>query len=990
MKRPLAVLFGIILALLIVISLSPLPRSVRASVDEVYGQNGTPAATYATTSISVIDGSVFTTAADMNVPITDGHFYGKGATASGNAKFVICLHSTLVIVAYGVSNPVAFTTTAGWRTATWSTPPTLAASTEYILGIISDQSFRLYDYDTSAIGHTDSSNDYTTPQDWGTATHINHQFCIYCHYTPNNAPVNVACYCINLDDGTVLYGRYKAYTFNCTVTDADGATNLNTVTMYAGVDPIASPTWVVQYTEGTNTFSEYSDPSNYITLNTGSCTYSKSGTTLKVYFSITINWNHPDTAPNYDLGLVSVDDASASDPDVYNVNYCYWTQTDFSTYTLADGVGTSTRGNVNGVVTASGVVCYAASSLRPPAAEVDVWILCTDVAASPWQATNYEATGGTFSVTVYADDAVGLDTYTFKLVAEGAGSSGDDQCHATHTTTYIADRVTITLCITYSKIGVGQNCSGLLESGIYQYDSTPFPGAITLNSTSFSYATAGYRGYTTAGISGDTYGVTSFTTNSLTVLWQNITVTWSHFWTRYSEVLWFAHIDIVTMKWSVEGSTLPTGATVLFYENGSIFTTDTVNSGAVGAVHDYGATWRVVIWTLKLTYVAAPYNVTALLFYTHAPETVPVVHTLYPDIYLSWTDLYLYIEWTTNWHNASLYLWDNVSTLLGSSIYEGITQIVLPTAIGLHRFDILVNGSSPHAGKNTGAYPPSDYWRWYHLNFTVSVSAFTTLCMVFKQADGLTVIPWLTFHVYVDDYECPQSQVVVAASSTVNVTITDDYGYLLWQNLAFPTGSGVNTFLKQTLTVYYAICNNGRNYPQDALVVRNGVLHWLPAIGAHNSFSYLLYPGSYVAYWFKNGVVGAGGYSNPTYSLATDPAYPFTVSTSNVAVSSGEDITVPASGPNNTLPAFFTIGVAIGFALIILLLLISLLRRGGVVKQEPESVTVGPDMRRAPRTAVPQSHAAGVQAYLNGEQARRAAGVAQLNERLQRRTQQQP
>jgi hypothetical protein len=528
-------------------------------------------------------------------------------------------------------------------------------------------------------------------------------------------------------------------------------------------------------------------------------------------------------------------------------------------------------------------------------------------------------------VTAYADDVVGLDTYTFKVVDEGAGSGATDQCHATHTATYIADRVAVTLSITYSKLGLGQNCSGLLKSGIYQYDSSAFDGSITLNSTTFSYATAGYRGYTAASVSGGAHGVTAFTTNSLTVLWQNVTCTWSHFWTRYSEVLWFAHIDLVSMTWSVEGSTLPTGATVLFYENSSIFTTDTVSSGAAGAVHDYGVTWRMVAWTLRLTYVAAPYNVTALLFYAHAPETVPCVHTIYPDIWLTFTDLYLYISWATNWHNASLYLWDNVSTLLGSSAVEGITQIVLPTVTGLHMFDILINGSSPHAGTNTGAYPTSDYWRWYHLNFTISVSAYTTLWMTFTQSDGVTVLLWGAFHVYVNTYQCPQSWVVVPASSTVNITVADDFGVILYQNLAYPTGATSNTFLKVSLTVYPLIINNRRAYPQDAKVTRSGVDHWIFGIAAGGGFPYLVYTGTYTVCLYKQG----------EYATPTDPAYTFTVTDAPMTVNSGVDIASVSTPPFVVITDWWALMLTFGMAMALLFAVYKYTKKGHTEPAEP-------------------------------------------------------
>jgi hypothetical protein len=931
-KRPLAVLFGVLLALLILFIVTPASPVVRAT-EQTYGNTST-STTYSSLSVDQLCGTVFTSPSDIGSnPITDGHIYGCTASGTANVKFVIVLHSTLAIISNGVSNPVSFTTTLAWRTVTWATPPTLSASTDYVLMAIGSASWRFYYAGTGTnIEHLDATNSYTTPTNPTDATHGPTSQSIYLHYDNNVAPVNVACYCTNLDDGDNLYALCRAYIFNCTVTDANGATDIYNVTLYCQTK--ASYIWYFLYTESSNTFTtNYSNPR--VSLYTAGCSYSKSGTTLKVYFAFNILWAHEDVT-DYDLQLVTFDDAFASDTDTYDVNYDYETRADFGTGpTLNDGVGTAARGGINGAVTASGAIgYYGFTSTHPSAGGCDVWVLCSDVATSPWQATNYEATGGTFSVAVYADDVVGLDTYTFKVVDEGAGSGATDQCHATHTTTYIADRVTVTLSITYSKLGLGQNCSGLLKSGIYQYDSSAFDGAITLNSTTFSYATAGYRGYTAASVSGGAHGVTALTSNSLTVLWQNVTCTWSHFWTRYSEVLWFAHIDLASLTWSVEASAVPTGATVLFYENGSLFASVASSSGQANTVHDYGVAWRKVAWSVRLTYLSAPYNVTLLLFYTSSVETVPVIHTLYVEVWdLDFTDLYLYITVESNWRNATLTIWDNTS-LVDYFASEGVCQMTLSTVAGLHRLVLLVNGSFPHAqGTYDASFTASDFWQWRFLNYTVSLTA-TTLHINLYMSDGSPVFyPW-GFKVYIEGHRLDQTT-YTTTKLAVNLTITDLWGFAVYQNTAQP----VADFVDIVLSCYYLTFYNRLDEALNLTITWNSQNKSYP-LPCFSGIQLRVNTGTYTysivrardGHDVQSGTVVVAG-DTQVYTEAWQPP-------------KGNEYPPPPEPPN-----YVAIGLLVVVILLIFLVVALLLRRGGVqvsgtsegtYTERPASVTAAP------------------------------------------------
>ena len=131
---------------------------------------------------------------------------GTGRTA----KMVIVKQSDLTIVTNGVSNAFTIPYTPGtsipdaFTSVSFSTPPTLSASTDYVLGIIhNDSSFSIYvgyDSGTSNYYYFDSTNNYTTPTNPTDAVTTgddngapgNAKMSIYVSYTPAASPVSEA------------------------------------------------------------------------------------------------------------------------------------------------------------------------------------------------------------------------------------------------------------------------------------------------------------------------------------------------------------------------------------------------------------------------------------------------------------------------------------------------------------------------------------------------------------------------------------------------------------------------------------------------------------------------------------------------------------------------------------------------------------------------------------------------------------------------------
>jgi len=287
----------------------------------------------------------------------------------------------------------------------------------------------------------------------------------------DTAPVNDQTpSCSNLDDGNMLYARNRYYEISTSHQDGDGASHIESVELSCLNDARTITYWTLKYEAGVG-FTESSDPNNYVTLDGSGSESTTSGVNLDLVFHLMIDWNHP-IASGIDLRCVVTDDESASASNYYETGWDIESRLDIPSFSLDDGAGTDDRGNTNGQIVASGTVKYLGGTVHPPTTEVDVYVICTEVASSPWETTNYESTGGSFSVNVQADDEVGLDTYTVKAVAEGTGAGGASLLFSSVTDTYIADEI-VCWDLHSPQFIVDSQATGFMVAALeYAYDST--------------------------------------------------------------------------------------------------------------------------------------------------------------------------------------------------------------------------------------------------------------------------------------------------------------------------------------------------------------------------------------------------------------------------------------------------------------------------------------------------------------------------------------
>ncbi|TET06654.1 MAG: hypothetical protein E3J86_14760 [Candidatus Thorarchaeota archaeon] len=438
------------------------------------------------------------------------------------------------------------------------------------------------------------------------------------HTWDNIIPQNIPTPSIsNLDDTTYLYAQYRQYQLTADVNDGDGYADIDYFELTLTSDDQATEYWTIRYDEDTNSFTEQYDPSDYISLDNISSSAIEIGNSISATFFITINWNHPDVSIT-DLKSEVYDANPSSDSTYFEVNWDVETRLDTSSGpTLSDGSGTINRGDLDESMTASGTITYLGSGLHPAASDIDVWISSSEYGTQigPWEATNYEDVGGNFSATVYADDLVGLDTFTFKAVEEGVGAGGSDLFVSSQSAIYISDRVQVQF---YSTDDSRINVDGTANMHVtlyYDYDDSFVTyGSVTINSIDATYS--GSNGvwdfndtesavqmntYDTLVYNGGTHGLTGEDQNG-----QNL----DQIWDRITVVSYSVIDDRVNVDTSVD-----IDVTLVYAYDSAAVTNGTVTVNTISATHQGGGVWRFS--DTKATVQTATYNLVVAIGNTH-------------------------------------------------------------------------------------------------------------------------------------------------------------------------------------------------------------------------------------------------------------------------------------------------------------------------------------------------------------------------------------
>jgi hypothetical protein len=404
-------------------------------------------------------------------------------------------------------------------------------------------------------------------------------------HTWNNIPSNDQQPTVsNIDDGSYMYAKARDYLIAANVSDEDGYSDIQSMQLSLYSDDKLTLYWTIEYNEDTNSFAELSDPTNYITLDTISSSALRVGSDIDITFQVTIEWIHPDVIGT-DVECVVIDSKSENDTDWYEVDWDIETRVDVVGITTDDNSGTTDRGDLDNQFFTTGTVTYYGSALNPPSTEVDVWVSGSEYGSNvgPW--SDSSLVSGLFNVTSYADDEVGQDTYTVKVVQEGAGIGGSDLLFTSIVDTFVADR------IEFYQSGVDDSRINVDSSGVtwwsarYQYDSVSITGGLTaaLNGTktltwngsfwTFQETRSNVQaiGYSIASANEVTHGLTGWvqTAGNTTIIWDRVRILTTT--TQDGRIDYGTAADIrVTAELEYDGHLLGVGDTL--YMNSSAMT----------------------------------------------------------------------------------------------------------------------------------------------------------------------------------------------------------------------------------------------------------------------------------------------------------------------------------------------------------------------------------------------------------------------------------
>ena len=552
-------------------------------------------------------------------------------------------------------------------------------------------------------------------------------------YTANSAPLNEASpTCSNLDNTDYMYANLRAYEVTCYFSDADGYADIYYVIMRLYSNNRGSDYWYVQYIEDTDTFSENDEPDGWIYLNTTASSYSKSDNDLNITFVITIEWPHTELT-DVDVRC-GVYDSTHSDDDYYEVDWNIVSTLELSTaFTLDDGSGTATRGDIDGAITASGELEYYGSSIKVPDV-VDVWVKCSEYGTHSGYWNDTTLSSGAFSMTVYADDEAGEDTYTVHVYKDGESDpfneflsinlihSGQDM-----TENYTADYMnfTATTSITWTLVGESITVS---YSGLYGYDGSSVGSQVwsISDSGSVSYNTVANRSWHIVSYD-NPHGITVVYNVSAYCIWDDIEITSgpAYYWTQYSETaVWLIWGAPTSYAWGYNSSAVQDGIKIQSQVNGTNNAWAITSGGSIAglSIGSFTSEW----WYVNIS-IRAQVGGYDWIIWTQILE-VDILHSLQVVSFsIIPTDDYFWIQYQTNLLNASIIIWDDVidsGTLYADNIYysayEGMHQIPRSSTVGAHNLTICITSTGTLYNRT---YDAGSYVWWY--NFTYIVNAMT-------------------------------------------------------------------------------------------------------------------------------------------------------------------------------------------------------------------------------------------------------------------------
>jgi hypothetical protein len=330
------------------------------------------------------------------------------------------------------------------------------------------------------------------------------------NYSPTNDALTLDLTGANYKGTKTLLTAKQDYKFVYKASDIDGVTTIT----YAEIRlDYASKNVILRATRGSGdawTFSEQSDPSNYVTL--GTCSDSTSGTQKTFNFYIKINWAWGDSAETVGVRAYVIDSQSASDQDDYSNVFGVECHLADSSLSVNDY-----RVNPSQTLTMSGYWYYNGTAVSPPDGDYQVKI---KLSGTQKGSTDTTLVSGAFSISDVAAEST-VNSYNYQVFANYNASAGSfnavivDKARVfyeelddsrVNINANIEFRVKAILLYDNHALGTGDTVTANFGSLTWDAGNSWFDGSRT-------QATVGSHVFQISSLSEATYGITSFEIN---------------------------------------------------------------------------------------------------------------------------------------------------------------------------------------------------------------------------------------------------------------------------------------------------------------------------------------------------------------------------------------------------------------------------------------------------------------------------------------------
>ncbi|MFQ6085056.1 MAG: hypothetical protein ACE5OY_02135 [Candidatus Bathyarchaeia archaeon] len=298
------------------------------------------------------------------------------------------------------------------------------------------------------------------------------------------------------DDVSGPVNAYAARPFqvNVTVSDGSGVDDIRSV-IVALAPQVENLRYQWNNSTGTPTWSVVADTNGLGQIDEESCLIKDlSPTTRRFVFVLTIDWSFT-TEGEIDVEVISEDRTGARDQDTFPGELAFEND-------LEVGVAVDGRADIGSEVSFSGHIYYEGSSVPPPKG---IRVRVNEVVG----VTDEE---GAYDIHLTLPSSVG--SYNFSVSC--------DHGIENKTLSVIADRVRVNLSVSRDRTNVGDGAP-ITYSAHYEYDGASFEGTIRFNNR-LAQDSVGKYSFRADSIKDDGYGLSSFETNEVSVIFDRVEV----------------------------------------------------------------------------------------------------------------------------------------------------------------------------------------------------------------------------------------------------------------------------------------------------------------------------------------------------------------------------------------------------------------------------------------------------------------------------------